>query len=82
MKSILRPVTTGAATLFVLASAASLAVDPIRALRGEPGPIRALRGEPGVERTVSLADLCDATGCSIAYKTGDGGPPSRILPAR
>lgn len=72
MKSILRPVTTGAATLFVLASAASLAVDPIRALRGDPG----------VERTVSLADLCDATGCSIAYKTGDGGPPSRILPAR
>ena len=62
---------TGAATLVVLASAASLTLDPNR-------PIR----DGGVERTVALGELCGAEGCSIAYKTGEGGAPSRVVPAR
>jgi hypothetical protein len=64
-------IATGAAMLLVLASAASLAVDTKRGLR-----------DGGVERTVALADLCGEGGCSIAYKTDDGGPPSRVVQAR
>ena len=66
-----RPVVTGTATLVVLASAAAFAVDPARPVRNA-----------GVERTVALSDLCGAAGCSIAYKSGDGGAPSRVVPAR
>ena len=62
---------TGAATLVVLASAASLALDPNR-----------LSPEVGIERTVALGDLCGAAGCSIAYKTVEDGAPSRVVPAR
>jgi hypothetical protein len=71
MKSLLSPIVTGAATLFVLASAAALAPDVA-------GPLR----DFGVERTVALAEPCGEIGCSIAYKTDDGGPPSRVLTAR
>jgi hypothetical protein len=66
-----RSIVTGAATLVVLASAASLALDPNR-------PIH----EVGVERTVALGDLCGAAGCTIAYKTDEDGAPSRVVPAR
>lgn len=65
------PVVTGVTTLFVLASAATFAIDPNRSSR-----------EAGVERTVPLADLCGAAGCSIAYKSADDGVPSRVVPAR
>lgn len=66
-----RSLVTGAATLVVLASAASLALDPDR-------PIL----KTGVERTVALGDLCGATGCTIAYKSEEDGAPSRVVPAR
>jgi hypothetical protein len=71
MRVIGRPVVTGAATFFILASAASFAIDQSGILRD---------GE--VERTVAIADVCGATTCSIAYKTDDGGPPSRVVPVR
>ncbi len=64
-------ILTGAAALIVVASAATLALDPIVGGRAV-----------GVERTVALGDLCGAAGCSIAYKTGEGGAPSRVVPAR
>lgn len=64
-------VLSGAAALFVLASAATLALDPRDAMR-----------LGGLERTVSLADLCGAAGCSIAYKTAEGGAPSQVVPVR
>lgn len=64
-------IISGAAALVVLASAATLALDPVIGAGGD-----------GVERTVSLADLCGAAGCSIAYKTGEGGPPSQVVPVR
>jgi len=69
------PIATGAATLFVLASAASLTVDPNR-------PATDRSATRGVERTVAIADLCANDGCSIAYKTEDGGPPSRVIRSR
>ena len=66
-----RSIVTGAATLLVLASAAALSPEVSLPFRDRE-----------VERTVALADMCDPAGCSIAYKTGDGGPPSRVLTAR
>ena len=65
------PVATGLATVVVLASAASFALDPVRGFR-----------DGAVERTVALADLCGPESCSIAYKTGDGAGPSVVVPAR
>lgn len=71
MQSFHRSIVTGAATLFVLASAAALSPDSARIFR-----------ETEAERTVAVADFCGEAGCSIAYKTDDGGPPSRVIPAR
>ena len=65
------PVVTGVTTLFVLASAATFAIDLNRSTR-----------DAGVERTVPLADLCGAADCSIAYKATEEGVPSRVVPAR
>ena len=64
-------VAIGAATLVVLASATTLAIDATQGFRNG-----------GIERTVALADICGEAGCSIAYKTDDGGPPSRVVQAR
>lgn len=69
MKTPRMPMITVATTLFVLASAASLAVDLGRGFEF-----------PGLERTVTHADLCTGSACSIAYKTEDGGPPSQVVP--
>lgn len=72
MRMPYQSIVTMAATLVVLASAASFAVDPSS---------RLLR-DSGLERTVTLADMCGGSSCSIAYKTDEGGPPSSVVPAR
>lgn len=66
-----RSIVTGAATLLVLASAVALTPEVSSSSRVRE-----------VERTVALTDMCEPAGCSIAYKTDDGGPPSRVVSAR
>jgi hypothetical protein len=71
MKPSYRTIVTGAATVVVLASAVALSPDSVLSFRDRVD-----------EGRVALADDCGPVGCSIAYKTDDGGPPSRVVPAQ
>ena len=70
MKMTYMPLITAATTVFVLASAASFAIDPTAPRRS------------GLENTVAMEDLCAADSCSVVYKTEAGGRPSHVVTVR